>query len=278
MEQTQFRTCPKCGSGEREWEEGGASLDRGCLVRKVSWLTVFTIGLVAFVSATRGDEAEDRAVQLVEKHGGTVERDADAPGKPVVAVNLRLTKVGDGILKDLVGLKNLRELDLVGANITPAGLKQLTALKHLDLLYLSQLDVTDQALQSLRQAGLLHVLAGATTLPDRSRPKTPEQVGHMNLAVTWVSDAGLEHLAPLKNLRWLDLSGCHQVGDPGLKSLAALPNLGGLNLNGTAVGDAGLKHLAAVKTLGQVQLIKTRVTDAGVRELQKALPGCEIAR
>jgi internalin A len=228
--------------------------------------------------ADRAGTAEDTAARQVEEQGGKVERDAKAPGKPVVAVDLSGTKAGDAGLKELAAFKHLRALNLAGTGVTERGLKELAPLKHLHELHLSQNQVTDQALQSLHQAGLLHALSLATTLDGAKRPEGPQQVTHLKLSVTRVTDAAVEHLGSLKNLRWLDLSLCDQVGDPGLKHLAALPTLKGLNLNATAVSDAGLKHLASVKTLEHVQLRKTRVTDAGVRELQNALPGCKIIR
>lgn len=76
--------------------------------------------LVAFVlalsglclgSSARADDAEDKAVALVEKLGGTVSRDQKAPGKPVVAVDLSGRKVTDAGVKELK--KALPKCDIV---------------------------------------------------------------------------------------------------------------------------------------------------------------------
>ena len=67
---------------------------------------------------------------------------------------------------------------------------------------------------------------------------------------------------------------------PGFKFQKALQQLqvAALNLDDTPVTDAGLKDIATLKNLTRLSLLNTKVTDAGVRELQKALPGCKIAR
>ena len=76
-------------------------------------------------SSSWADEAEDKAVSLVEKLSGNVTRDNKAPGKPVVGVTLANPKVTDAELKELGALKNLTTLDLRFTKVTAAGLKDL---------------------------------------------------------------------------------------------------------------------------------------------------------
>ena len=73
----------------------------------------------------RADDAEDRAVAVVEKMGGRVTRDDKEPGKPVTAVNLSFTQVTDAELKELAPLKSLTTLYLCGTQVTDAGIKEL---------------------------------------------------------------------------------------------------------------------------------------------------------
>ncbi len=233
--------------------------------------------LALFAGNTAGaDPAEEKAVEYVKKLGGTIDRDNKALGKPVVEVDLFGTKVGDADIKKLLAFKQLRVLVLFGTKVTGAGLAELAPLKHLQDLELSQGQVTDEALGNLRKAGLLHALRMAEAGSEGGRAKTSEQVTELRLHSTQVTDSGLRHLASLKNLEVLALSGCLGVGDPGLKNLAAHQKLEYLNLNHTSVSDAGMKHLASIKSLKHVQLGQTKVTAAGVRELQKALPKCKI--
>ena len=81
------------------------------------------LGLMVLTMSSRADEAA--AVRAIKKVGGRVEVDADRPGKPVVAVILRSTKVTDAALKELKELKSLQTLDLSDTKVTDAGLKDL---------------------------------------------------------------------------------------------------------------------------------------------------------
>ena len=78
---------------------------------------LFFCGLLAWVilfsyDPVWADDAEDKAVTFVEKLGGSVTRNEDAPGKPVTTVSLAQTKVTDAGLKELAGFKSLTHLSL----------------------------------------------------------------------------------------------------------------------------------------------------------------------
>jgi len=90
---------------------------------------------------------EERAVSAIIKLGGGVTRDAKLPGRPVVGVDLRDTKVTDSDLKDLKELRGLQVLDLSDNKITDAGLKNLKELKGLRTLDLINTKITDVGLK-----------------------------------------------------------------------------------------------------------------------------------
>jgi hypothetical protein len=83
-----------------------------------------------------------------------------------------------------------------------------------------------------------------------------------------VTDAALEPLSELTQLRFLDL-GFSQVTDAGLKHLAACKNLQALGLASTNVTDAGLNQLASLPHLQRLVLMRTAVTDAGLMALRR---------
>src|SRR5438105_2399943 len=127
--------------------------------------TVLTLSLVCLAApVARADEAE--AVKYVEKLGGTVTRDANLPGNPVVAVDLswRLPAgprpVTDEGLKVLKHFKELRRLDLGGieVNVTDAGLKEIKELRKLQTLSLAGTKVTDAGLKEIRELRELRTL------------------------------------------------------------------------------------------------------------------------
>jgi hypothetical protein len=114
-----------------------------------------------------------------------------------------------------------------------------------------------------------------------------------------VSDDGLDQLATLAGLKWLDISQTQitddglarltvltnletlglfdtQITDVGLSDLRRLTNLRFLGLSGTEITDEGLKHLRELSNLQWLFLEETQVTENGVKKLQQALPNCRI--
>ncbi len=224
--------------------------------------------LVLTAADLRADEAEEKAVQAVEKLGGYVRREK-ADVKPVVAVHLIGERVTDAGLKEVAALKQLQTLILINTPVTDAGLKELAALKQLQSLELAGTQVTDaglkelaalKQLQSLKLCGEQFSDAGVKELA------ALKQLQSLNLRTDHVTDAGLKELTALKQLQSLNLW-CPQVTDVGLKELAALKQLQSLDLGEMRVTDAGLKELATLKQLRSLNLRSTPVTDAGLKEL-----------
>jgi hypothetical protein len=102
-----------------------------------------------------------------------------------------------------------------------------------------------------------------------------ENIAHLDLARTSITDAALKTAAGFPRLTHLDLRKT-KVTDQGLAALTGCKHLEFINLFGTEVSDAGLGSLAGIKTLRNVYLFETKVTDAGVAKLKKALPQAEI--
>jgi hypothetical protein len=147
------------------------------------------------------------AERAISKLGGTVARDDNAEGKPIILLNFtdkpRNVTVVDADLKVLRELTDLRYLSLTGTQVTDEGLKELRELKNLQKLSLANTQVTDEGLKELKEL------------------KNLQELG---LGGTKVTDEGLKELKGLKNLELLTLDKT-QVTDKGLKELKeALPN------------------------------------------------------
>ena len=82
-----------------------------------------------------------------------------------------------------------------------------------------------------------------------------------------VTDADMEHLKGMTNLRKLDLK-FTDVTDAGLVHLKGLTKLQTLNLYGTKITDAGLEHLKGLTGLQTLNLGGTKITDAGMVHLK----------
>jgi Leucine-rich repeat (LRR) protein len=210
--------------------------------------------------------------------------------KNLKSLLLGQTKVTDAGLRELAPLKDLATLDLGGTKVTDDGLKELAPLQKLTTLSLPG-TLTDGALRSLHEIGLLHALKLPNTWGER--PTKPEDVVSLDLSNTKVTDAGLKELAPLKKLTTLKLNN-DQVADVALHSLREIgllhaleqakakpssdepwlyrrptrpEEVDSLDLSSTKVTDAGLKELAPLTNLSTLDLRRTKVTGAGLKEL-----------
>jgi internalin A len=94
-----------------------------------------------------------------------------------------------------------------------------------------------------------------------------EHLQTLHLDRTHVTDAGLKHLAGLKQLRDLYLYRLPGVTDAGMKDVVSLTQLRVLRLGVTSVTDAGLKDIGSLTQLQSLGLGTTKVTDVGLKEL-----------
>ena len=68
------------------------------------------------------------------------------------------------------------------------------------------------------------------------------------------------------------------ITDAGLEHLATLRQVQVLHIGGTKITDAGLQHLLNLKCLRHLVLYNTTITDQGCAALQRSIPECYIAR
>lgn len=146
---------------------------------------------------TGGQAEQDRAIAEIKKLGGSVEVDATRPNMPVVAVDLKHTKVIDASLEHLKGLTRLERLYLKETQVTDDGIVYVKGLTNIEVLELGRTKVTDKGLEHL---------------------KAFTKLQRLDLAGTEVTNKGLEHLKGLSQLQSLDLSGT-KATDAGIDDL-----------------------------------------------------------
>jgi hypothetical protein len=269
-------------------------------------VVVGVCGLLALATSLHaqgpGDDAS-RALATLEHLGAKVKRNEAAPGKPVVAidlretnitneglkdlaffpqlqlVDLRRTRITDAGLKELAKVRRLRHLELGDTQVTGTGLRDLVPLTQLDTLRLERTPITDESLKDLAELPQIRSLSlEATDISDAGLKAvgTLKNLEALNLGQTKVTDAGVKELAGLVQLGWLGLYHT-ALTDAGLKEISKLPHLSNVMLNGTAVTDAGIKEFDALKSLRKVDLRDTQVTEAGLKGLKAAAPAVTVA-
>jgi Leucine-rich repeat (LRR) protein len=157
---------------------------------------------------------------------------------------LNCAAVSDTGLSELRSLKKLRELSLVGTNVTDAGVRGLSSLTDVRTLFLPA-GFTDEGMAYL---------------------KSFRDLEELDLRNTSVGDAGLMYVKDLPRLRVL--SAGPATGDAGLAHFERGSSLYELDLGGTQISDAGLSHLSRIKDLRRLSLFETNVTDDGLEHLE----------
>ncbi|HEV3165255.1 MAG TPA: hypothetical protein VGZ22_14610 [Isosphaeraceae bacterium] len=173
-------------------------------------------------------------------------------------------------LKVLTRLKDLEELHFgdyksAGPEHVEAELEPLLHLRHLKTLDLSNFDSLSD-----RELSVVGRLTWLRELRVGSEVSYSDTIAHPH-----VTDAGIEHLGNLTQLRILSLAGT-AVTDDGLARLQNFRVLENLDLGGTDISDAGLVNLKVMARLQTINLTGTRVTRAGLDALRQALPTAMI--
>jgi hypothetical protein len=195
------------------------------------------------------------------------------------------TRVQGSGLRHLERLQSLRELFLQGSALDDDGLAVVGQLAHLRSLNISGSQVTDAGLVRLRRLAELRELvldvAGDAGLANLKGLHELEALA-VNAASPgknrWISDDGLGHLSHLSRLRILAIhpgivnEQSVQITNAGLAHLARLRNLEFLHISASRITDAGLACLRGLKSLKRLELDNSHVTQRGMQELQASLP------
>lgn len=178
-------------------------------------------------------------------------------------------RIGDGGLRNMRFVKELREVSLTETRLTGSGLVHLGELEHLNRLSITGTPVNDEGLDAIASFARLRSLVlrgparGSRHLPDLSQLT---QLEELVLAYPDVDDQAAEGLAGLRRLRHLDLGGT-AISDDGLIPVGKLAELRHLALHHTRVTNRGLAHLAKLYRLEVLELDHCDVLDAGVAHL-----------
>lgn len=166
-------------------------------------------------------------------------------------LRLSYTTVSDGDLAGLAAFSSLRELDLVGTQLTDAGLSQLSVSEvAAALVNLEKLDLSGG--KQLTAAGLRHLAM-------------LRRLAELKLSNTDLDDAGLRALAPLA-LRRLNLVHARRLTDEGWRALD-VSTLEELAMFGVVAPDTLLERLGEA---GKLRTLECKsASDAGLITLCK---------
>ncbi|MCC7531975.1 MAG: protein kinase [Candidatus Melainabacteria bacterium] len=144
------------------------------------------------------------------------------------ALNVRFSDFSDADLKYLDPLSNLSYLDVTATNVTGDGLARMKYLNKLTSLHASSVQNIETLLERVGEIPRLYLLSlHADSLDDDSLKEISrcQNMKVLSLGMNHkITGKGMQYLANLKHLRYLDLSGTN-VTVQSLEALRQLPNL-----------------------------------------------------
>lgn len=210
----------------------------------------------------------------------TIDKLANLPNTPFRLFQADLSGCRNFMVDDLAILAQcdtLEGLRLLDTNVGDSAMTQLTRFPKLRSLDVSQTNVTNQALEQVRQLPLTVLHFTGTQIGDEGLKHLADHptLTHAFLQYTQVTNDGIQHLASIPNVQVLYLSH-NSLNDDALRHLSAATQLQELFLEQTNVTDLGLRYLEPLRRLKKLTLIDTGVSRKGIERLEAVLPECEI--
>lgn len=200
--------------------------------------------------------------------------------------------IDDRAMESVGRLTSLKKLWLVGGTIGNEGLAKLAALQNMEYLDIqcaiprgqehSPHNLSIGGMAVLNQLPRLKHLSIGTVVRDGATLNLAglKQLEWLFLGLPGnqsLGDADLACLSGLTNLKDLQLNTRGGISDAGMQHLAPLVNLTRLTIGGGGITDAGLKHLGGMSKLCDLR-VKGRFTDQGLSAFDglRNLGGLEI--
>ena len=169
-------------------------------------------------------------------------------------LDIRHSKVTDRSAVCLSQVKSLEYLVLPDKGITDVGLAHISRLEKLKYFWLT----------SARYAGPNTPNKGSITDKGVAELAKCKLLKELNIGSIGITDAGLDHIARLANLKRLFLFGCSNVTNKGLAKLTTLKSLQNLSVNDANITIGRLSCLNQLPNLVTLNLQEVRQDDAGL--------------
>jgi Leucine-rich repeat (LRR) protein len=118
--------------------------------RRTTTFIVLLVNGLPPINRVHATDKLDKAIERIQSLGGQIKRDEKLPGRPLTEITLR-GNAFDGNVPELRFFTNLTKLDLGDTDITDAGLKEVSGLKNLKVLYLRGTKISDASVTELRK-------------------------------------------------------------------------------------------------------------------------------
>ena len=219
---------------------------------------------------------------------------SDMPKLEILCLHA-MRDITDNGLANLAKMRSLRKLEIGSSQVTDRGLGYLSQIETLEHLELPQRDqrITDIGLAHLGQLpNLRHLFVsrGHYTDPKMNKVYYTDKglaelakcrsLEELSIGSIGITDAGIDHIAKLTNLKSLNLFGCDNMTDKGVAKLRTLKSLTSLNISHAEVTFSGLVQLNSLSNLTRLDVDNLRRAGAildlsGLINLEKLSLGFE---
>jgi beta-lactamase regulating signal transducer with metallopeptidase domain len=175
----------------------------------------------------------------------------------------RVTMSGLNVLNKLEGLENLCPSDVMqdGGGLDISGLKKLKRLRISMRHQTTKVGDAFVTTYDMCRESDLACLSELTNLED------------LSLVGSGIGDAGLEHIASLTSLKYLQILGGPNLTDDGLKHLAGMRRLDSLFILDSRITGEGFTHLYPLKTIHIIFLTSAvPISENALSRLRTELP------
>ena len=177
--------------------------------------------------------------------------------------------ITDAGIAHLAKMRSLRKLDIGSSEVTDRGLAHLAQIKTLESLSLpqDQKGITDVGLAHIGELPNLkglHISRIHFIDPEMNRPCYTDKglaelancrwLEKLSIGSVGITDAGMDHVAKLTNLKSLLLFGCENVTDRGLAKLRRLKAMTSLSFTEADISIAGLNALNSLSRMERMHI------------------------
>jgi Leucine-rich repeat (LRR) protein len=199
---------------------------------------------------------------------------ADIPNLEGLSLHWVDAITDDGVAH-LTKLPSLKKLDIRFSKVTDKGVAQLSQVKTLEYLVLPSKGPSDAGLSclgELRMLKHLDIARGHYVDPNMDKGYYTDKgvaelakcklLEELTIGSIGITDAGLDHIAKLTNLKKLSLFGCSNVTNKGLAKLTTLKSLQNLSVYEANLTIGGLSCLNQLPNLVTLNLHGIRQDDS----------------
>lgn len=242
----------------------------------------FAAGILAVLLAATPVHADEKKLNAEFKTAGISFHPIidGLPGEPRLHVTIRGGKATDADLKRLGQIASIGSVDIENSGpLTSEGLPPLGALKRMDSLKITGALAHDQTMQTIgkfSQLARLVIRGGNASDAGVQHLAGLENLKEFNFSNDKITGATLGALKNCKKLELIYMFNCPKLAD--FSSLAELRDIGTLkrvDFTFSKLNDAAARELVRIPSITQAGVGSTLLTDEGLKEFSR-LPKLEF--